>query len=262
MLKIERLESRLNPSFYTSAEGLITEWSDNGAEMISFRPFEENASGVPLFIVADDTRLYIGAGVGGGPRVQVRNVETLSVQLDFMAGPESSRTGVNIAPKQTLEQLRTPLEQFSSKPDAGNALIVDFVDTVPKYAQRKTLELIASKLSLLDIDVRTSPPDFSPADWAIVKIENAPDINSGIIGQSRIGVFGSSPTVPAVSYVYANVATNNPAMLAQTAVHEFGHLAGLLHSPDPDSVMFQRIGNLQIDFTSEELSVISIKLAE
>jgi hypothetical protein len=60
------------------------------------RPFEAGAGNVPLSVWKRGDKLYIGAGPGGGPRLQVRNYASLAVEWDSFVGDPNSRTGVNL----------------------------------------------------------------------------------------------------------------------------------------------------------------------
>jgi hypothetical protein len=73
----------------------------------SFTPFESSAAAVPLQLAQDGDRIWIGAGVGGGPRLQSRDYRTLAVVSDEFIGDPASRTGVSVA---VFQPYRSPLQ--------------------------------------------------------------------------------------------------------------------------------------------------------
>lgn len=60
--------------------------------------FDPGFGDVPLNIVVREGRLYIAAGVGGAPRVQIRDYNTKVVLYNDFIGNVNSRTGVNVCP--------------------------------------------------------------------------------------------------------------------------------------------------------------------
>lgn len=94
MLKVEQLESRDCAAVMYSTGGVVYLLDGTGRQ---FTPFEASASQVPLFLAEDSGRIWIGAGQGGGPRLQVRDSATLAVVSDRFVGNPASRTGVSVA---------------------------------------------------------------------------------------------------------------------------------------------------------------------
>jgi hypothetical protein len=95
----------------------------------SFTPFESSAAAVPLQLAQDGDRIWIGAGVGGGPRLQSRDYRTLAVLSDEFLGDPASRTGVSVA---VFQPYRSPL-QVESHPllPGDTAGVQQQVDELP-----------------------------------------------------------------------------------------------------------------------------------
>jgi hypothetical protein len=95
----------------------------------SFTPFESSAAAVPLQLAQDGDRIWIGAGVGGGPRLQSRDYRTLAVLSDEFLGDPASRTGVSVA---AFTPHRSPL-QVESHPllPADPSAVQQQVDKLP-----------------------------------------------------------------------------------------------------------------------------------
>jgi hypothetical protein len=88
MLKVETLETRDTPSLLTGVGGRIT--IDN---VKSLTPFDDYAG--PLYAAQTGEYLVIGAGEGGGPRVQIRD-NNFNVLADFFAFESSFRGGIRV----------------------------------------------------------------------------------------------------------------------------------------------------------------------
>lgn len=89
MLKVESLEGRECPAAVFVGDGLVQ--TDSG---VRFRPFEESASWVPLNVVEADGQIYVGAGPGGGPRIDTFDAATLARVGSAFYGPEGDRQGI------------------------------------------------------------------------------------------------------------------------------------------------------------------------
>jgi hypothetical protein len=61
---------------------------------------------VPVQLAQDGDRIWVGAGPGGGPRLQSRDYRTLGVLSDDLIGDPASRTGVGVA---AFAPYRSPL---------------------------------------------------------------------------------------------------------------------------------------------------------
>lgn len=99
MLRIDRLESRDTPApLYASAGGELRELDPaSGATLRTVRPFEQSAAAVPLFVATDGDAVYVGAGTGGGPRLDAIDARTLETRWSVFVGDPSTRTGVSVA---------------------------------------------------------------------------------------------------------------------------------------------------------------------
>lgn len=91
-LAVERLESRDQPAAMASSGGVV--YLLDGSDR-SFTPFE--TATVPVQLAQDGGTIWVGAGLGGGPRLQARNARTLAVLSDVFVGDPASRTGVSVA---------------------------------------------------------------------------------------------------------------------------------------------------------------------
>lgn len=80
-----------------STGGVVYLLDGSGAIQGAFRPFEAEAARVPLYLAQDHGTIWIGAGAGGGPRLQARDAATLAVTADRFIGDPASRTGVSVA---------------------------------------------------------------------------------------------------------------------------------------------------------------------
>lgn len=91
-MRCEQLESRDVPSWFVAAGGEVV---DTGSGHL-FRPFESSFAG-PVKLAVHDQDLFVGAGIGGGPRYQIRDVSSGTVKLDaFVPGADpASRSGVD-----------------------------------------------------------------------------------------------------------------------------------------------------------------------
>ncbi len=98
MLTVTRLEGRDAASAYAAAGGAVYRAEADGSRAELFRPFEAAAAGVPVHLAEAGGVLFVGAGPGGGPRLQTRDAATLAVLADVFVGDPAARTGVNLAP--------------------------------------------------------------------------------------------------------------------------------------------------------------------
>jgi hypothetical protein len=93
-LAVIELESRASPAVLAAAGGVVYLLDGSGR---SFRPFEEGAAAVPVHLVQDGDLIWVGAGPGGGPRLQARDYRSLAVVEDRFVGDPGARTGVAVA---------------------------------------------------------------------------------------------------------------------------------------------------------------------
>lgn len=93
-LVVEQLESRDCAAVMYSTGGVVYLLDGTNRTIV---PFEQGAAQVPLFLAEDSGRIWIGAGQGGGPRLQVRDSTSLAVVSDKFVGNPASRTGVSVA---------------------------------------------------------------------------------------------------------------------------------------------------------------------
>jgi hypothetical protein len=103
VLTLTPLEPRDCPAAIASAGGVVYLLDGSGRQ---FRAFEESAALVPVHLAQSGGVVYVGAGVGGGPRLQARDYRTLTVLSDELLGDPASRTGVTVA---AFEPYRSPL---------------------------------------------------------------------------------------------------------------------------------------------------------
>lgn len=257
-LAFDTLDERNLPSaesdfFLTSSAGIVAMYTPNGERKERFRPFESGARDIPLFLAVDAERIYVGAGVGGAPRVQVRDrIDTSRVLLDFFAGSEESRTGVSVAvPGQVFAG------NLSSKPNAPNSLILDAdllaADVAAVWSR------VSRELAEFPIDVRTSSANQFADDMRTAVIRIADGGGRSIAGEAPLGVFSKIPL--AKGFVFTDSLDEKPNLIASAALHEFGHLIGLEHTNDSRSIMFPRTQNLDAMFLPDEKEVIRRILA-
>lgn len=137
-LNCERLESRDCPSILGSAGASVYELSPAGSKLL-FTPFEATFDG-PVHLAQDGGLLYVGAGIGGGDRVQVRDAQTFAVVNDFFITDGKTRAGVDLAVFNSFAAPapdRAPLVATAHPSAPGNPAAVQAqIDALPDGVNR------------------------------------------------------------------------------------------------------------------------------
>lgn len=204
MLTLTPLEPRDCPGVLASTGGVVVELDDAGRRVAAFRPFEQEAAGVPLFLAADADRIYVGAGVGGGPRLQARDRVTGAVAYDVFVGDPDSRTGVSVA-------------VLPAAPVGAVRIAVDAPDTPPAV-----LDAVLRAASLWESAIAGPPMELT------VRVNYGPiDGPYGIAGQGGPQTIGPDglPRTGAIWIDSADV--RNPEEAYRVAAHEIGHVLGI-----------------------------------
>lgn len=238
-LSVEILEGREVPAFLTSAGGLVQIRDDSGGVVQEFRPFEDKAATVPLFISGNEKTIKIGAGVGGAPRLQIRDRESLRVLTDIFVGDPKSRTGVSVA--ELPDSLKTP-KTLTSNTFARHAIYLAF-SREPQYAgpppgvESAVFNLVSNAINqagLSDlVNVTTGIPTHLRGDRYAVMVIGGVGKDAGFgraVGTAYVGTYGQREYDPPEGFVYGQGLKWDPAKVALTVLHEWGHLMGLIHS--------------------------------
>jgi hypothetical protein len=131
-LAAEPLESRTLPGVLAAAGGEVFELDAAGRVLARFRPFEFDAAGVPVSLSADDAAglLYVGAGAGGGPRIDAFRLDDFARVWSVFVGDPASRTGVGV---EAWARPAAPLRAESHPAAPGDpAAVQRDIDTMPR----------------------------------------------------------------------------------------------------------------------------------
>lgn len=116
MLTLTRLDARDTPALASAGGDVFRVDPLTGTSTYLFSPFEPAAAGVPVHLAEEAGRILVGAGVGGGPRLQARDAATLRVVWDTFIGNPDSRTGVSLTPGGVLPATPLPIAEGVPSP--------------------------------------------------------------------------------------------------------------------------------------------------
>lgn len=176
-------------------------------------------------------RILTGAGPGGGPHVKEFTLHGTQVN-SFFSGDSSSRSGVD-ASYAGLDH-GSDGKRVVDKMGAYSLYIESTGGPLPGVV----FDSIADRLSPYNINITTVRPDLPFGQIAHVIVGHRPISGSSdarglaIVG----GLFQQADYIsPHTAYVDDNGLSY--AGEAEAILHEFGHLAGLEHSLNPQSIM-------------------------
>lgn len=223
---MEELERRCTPSLFASSGGVVSEMNpQSGAVIRSFTPFEQEARDVPLFVSQDTNTLYIGAGVGGGPRLLAMNKTTFAPKWDIFIGDENSRTGVAVS----------AIPGFDPKQmTAGSGWTVWIDGDITE----KDFNRVADILSPLNLKITTDYPDtLRPSEYSTIILHDQGNVGwrPGAIGTSNRVVQNDSLYQHTVAYAPKNW----PEVIAHETVHTIQPLNYDSHREDPADLMYR-----------------------
>lgn len=219
---MDQLESRTTLSVFASAGGVVYDITHG----TSFRPFEQEASSVPLNISQDTTTIYVGAGVGGGPRLAAFNLDTTPKWSVFVGDPES-RTGVSVS---ALPNPKTPMT-------AGDGWTVWLEGDISP----DTFKGVVDILSPLHLRITTEyPNDLRPGTYTTVRL-----LDESPVGW-RPSALGTVPVTAVHNFsLYAPTVAYAPLDSTLAIAHEIVHTIQPLnyppHSDNPADLMYPYI---------------------
>jgi hypothetical protein len=199
--------------------------------------FEDAWSGPLNVYDPGGDRVYVGAGEGGGPRVQVYGRDGALLR-DFFAGDPGSRAGVYFVPADPPppEQVTAPRLTYG---DPASEYTV-FVDAEERLDPR-WLEDAHALLGPAGVALTTVRPDRPAGTYGTVVL-GAPlsfvASAGGLTPWVGYWLARSSPYEERPVYVSPAAGGNTGVALA----HEVGHALGLAHVADPSNVMYPAAG--------------------
>lgn len=210
---MDRLEDRCTPSLFASSGGTVYELNEqSGAVIRSFTPFEKEARDVPLFISQDTDTLYIGAGVGGGPRLIAVTQSSFAEKWSVFVGDPNSRTGVSVS----------ALPQPSQPITAGEGWTVWIDGDISKEAFNRVADILAP----LNLKITTDYPDsLRPGEYTTVILHDQGNVGwrPSALGTANQAVRNDSLYQPTMAYA--------PNYSAEVIAHEVVHTIQPLNYP-------------------------------
>ncbi len=206
-------------------------------------------------------RIYVGAGSGGGPRVQVYNRHG-DLLLDFFAGDPASRAGIYFVPTDPppAEQLVIPRREAG--PADGWTVFVDFERPVSLGWAEATFDALAALLTPAGLRLTTERPDAWPGQYGTL-IYGAP---LGHAGPDVLGLAGEwvgvwlPPENPFVKQAVFARALADPRGAAVVGAHEVGHALGLDHRPG-NTIMSSTFPGPDAVFDQADLTTLAANAA-
>jgi hypothetical protein len=284
-LSFTPLDSRdLLSSVLVAAEGVVY------ADGTTIRPFEDYDG--PLSVARiDESRIVVGAGEGGGPRVAVIDLVTGDREADYFAFETTFLGGVRVAAEEDRVYVgagpgggpvvaefdyvgRELGRAFYGDPSfrggvyvdgrgdfrrpqitIGDGPIVVYVD-LPQFTTRELSSIVRNTATqfgvLLDVlQFTTVLPNLSLKEYVTVRPAELDFNTTTSLGVAHNTLFARKRQ-PLVIGIDPSATAEEVGQLVLP--HELGHFLGLRHVPDPGSIMFEHQGRLDLSFSASELS--------
>ena len=218
-LNLESLETRemLYSTVAISVGGIVQLRDEAGYILNTFRPFEYEASKVPLSLALTENTIQIGSGIGGGPRYQIRDRFSLTIIKDEFIGDESSRTGVSLSSFNEQSEKSKTIDSIVSinknSPQLVSILELEHIKTILFKVPINAL-LAGGTISVFKGGSITSLPEFSNLKGLLTSVVNDGDRTYDQVYEAASG-----------SIAYINPDNLSSGSL-NTVIHEWSHTYG------------------------------------